>query len=205
MATRRGGTEKVSEIVAGRTHEVTHYSKDDDGSASDPDADDVSEQLADVLNAAKSVDFTSEKQVKDFQGSDEKYIKRAGKHKRTILHEMVDATHNLESLRPFLTWLLTTYPTLLERTDNREKETPLCYALSRRKPDLFEFFVRSGGVARAIQIPSKRSSCLHVAIRDYPQYVPLLLEKAGGSEGILRCRDDDGNTPLHVSKNFQFV
>jgi hypothetical protein len=200
-------TEKLLDKFPGGapTHEALSRGGggDDDGSASDPDADEVSEHLLEIIDDAKAVDFTDAKQAKEFQSKHEKYITRRGKYKSTLLHEMVENSRDLEQVRSLLTWVIATYPTQFVKTDNREKETPLCSAFSRRKPDFVKFFLESKDAIYAIKIPSKRSSCFHRATRDDPQFVPLLLEKAKGDErvleSVLRLKDDDGNTPLHVA------
>ena len=142
----------------------------------------------------------------------------SGDDKKTLLHHL--AKRMTKSLLPLLRWLLKIYPELIFGKDF-EDQTALHTAIASQNASFVEEVCEhSEKIVEVLQQTGVHGTCLHKAlelqnstqsiIRVVVQMIKLLrddpaIQKQGGGdrslplENVLRERDKEGNTPLHVA------
>ncbi|KAF7919273.1 hypothetical protein EAE99_008575 [Botrytis elliptica] len=101
----------------------------------------------------------------------------------------------------FLDWILENYPELLEKL-NAEGYGPFQKALLERNDDFVEAVLENPALKNlgtAFKLSSNKGNAIHIAVEKMYHATHDILKKCKDPRSMLKQKNGDGNTPLHIA------
>ena len=166
----------------------------------------------------KRPNFAKGGQAEGFKVRYKDTLDASGDDEKTLLHHL--AKSMTSSLLPLLRWLLETYPDLILKTDSEDHTASYTAIASQNASFITWVCDHSDNKVKALQQTGVDGTCLHKALElrsSEPRFMEVLdrmihelgdqkdaQTQANGEENsplrnVLRERDKEGNTPLHIA------